>query len=363
MPSMPCTALVQHPLANAVAAASDSPEAMELTRLSKRLSKLRKDREIWHDSAQSFEASQAAIMEGFLTQRDRAHVDLLLAAERQLIRVNAHQRTALMLALIESAMRLVQDAESRAQLVLIHDRHSPSSFMMKKRLHWLAEASRLGIDREKLKDMELDDIIAFIRRHIREKIFRSDDTFSGGGCDSFSQENFAAKVVCEPEISPVEQRLRRLYRRLVQHLHPDREQDPDLHRQKTELVQAANRAYRAKDIMALMEIQASLGAVMDAETMSKDLLVDVINTVRKQISQLEDELRCLREDIKDAISLMCDPPKRLTIKSLDRSLEEIRIACESQINHLKSDVEAMRYLSPSEIIFWVEDHLDATADF
>jgi hypothetical protein len=52
--------------------------------------------------------------------------------------------------------------------------------------------------------------------------------------------------------------VREIFRKLVSELHPDREADPAEHARKTELMQRVNHAYKAGDLLALLELQLGI---------------------------------------------------------------------------------------------------------
>ncbi|MBP7565239.1 MAG: hypothetical protein KA795_04460, partial [Burkholderiaceae bacterium] len=62
------------------------------------------------------------------------------------------------------------------------------------------------------------------------------------------------------QAAPAVPSLREVYRRVASALHPDREPDPAARERKTALMQQANRAYAAQDLLGLLELLADGGA-------------------------------------------------------------------------------------------------------
>jgi len=90
--------------------------------------------------------------------------------------------------------------------------------------------------------------------------------------------------------------VREAYRRLVSELHPDREADPGEQIRKTELMQQVNHAYKAGDLLALLEIQISIEQI-DAAALA-GLAED---RLRHYVHVLEEQSRQLREELADVI--------------------------------------------------------------
>lgn len=96
------------------------------------------------------------------------------------------------------------------------------------------------------------------------------------------------------------QSLREVFRRLASALHPDREGDPAEKARKTALMQQANQAYEANDLMSLLRLQVEADqldpdrlAVMPEQRLRgyNLLLKEQIATVKARIEQVQTELR------------------------------------------------------------------------
>ena len=92
------------------------------------------------------------------------------------------------------------------------------------------------------------------------------------------------------------QTLREIFRKLASALHPDRETDPAERERKTVLMQRANAAYAANDLLGLLELQLEVDQI-DAgklDTLGDDrikqynkVLTRQVNEVRREIDQFE----------------------------------------------------------------------------
>lgn len=86
--------------------------------------------------------------------------------------------------------------------------------------------------------------------------------------------------------------MRAVYRKLASELHPDRELDPDARVRKTALMQRANQAYEAGDLLGLLELQLEV-AQLDAGALSglaRSRLMQYNLVLADQLARLEEEL-------------------------------------------------------------------------
>jgi hypothetical protein len=86
--------------------------------------------------------------------------------------------------------------------------------------------------------------------------------------------------------------VREVFRKLVSELHPDRETNPAEHARKTELMQRVNQAYKAGDLLALLELQLSIEQI-DPNALSglaEERLRHYIHVLEEQSRRLRDEL-------------------------------------------------------------------------
>lgn len=86
--------------------------------------------------------------------------------------------------------------------------------------------------------------------------------------------------------------VRDLFRKLASALHPDRESDPVERARKTSLMQRANMAYAANDLLGLLELQCEIDQVARADL---DLLGD--DSIRQYNRILQEQLDEIEHDI------------------------------------------------------------------
>ena len=159
--------------------------------------------------------------------------------------------------------------------------------------------------------------------------------------------------------------VREVFRKLASELHPDRESDPAERARKTELMKLVNQAYKAGDLLALLELQLRIEQI-DPKALAE--LAD--ERLRHYVHVLEEQSRRLQEDLAEviepfAMALDAVTPRELTPELVRRSLEaeiyELKIAVRS----LKKDVlefQDVKALKQSLASYRVTSHDDEWDD-
>lgn len=96
------------------------------------------------------------------------------------------------------------------------------------------------------------------------------------------------------------QSLRDVYRKLAGALHPDREPDASKHAAKTALMQRVNRAYEARDLLALLELQLEIEQVD-----LKGLASAGTQRLKLYNAVLADQLESLKAAARDTQAAFC----------------------------------------------------------
>ena len=116
-------------------------------------------------------------------------------------------------------------------------------------------------------------------------------------------------------------RCAKCFGKLVSELHPDREVDPAEQTRKTELMQRVNQAYKAGDLLALLELQLSIEQI-DAAGLAG--LAE--ERLRHYIHVLDEQSRRLREELSELVApferVVGEPkPRVLTPAAVQKALE------------------------------------------
>lgn len=132
--------------------------------------------------------------------------------------------------------------------------------------------------------------------------------------------------------------VRAVFRQLASALHPDRELDPAERARKTVLMQEVNRAYDARDLLALLELQLKIEQI-DASSLSdlaRDRLVHYNRVLEEQLLRLQDELEDITMPI--ALSLGEGARRTLTPAFATRAFESDLVAVRQHLDAVEDDL-------------------------
>ena len=136
--------------------------------------------------------------------------------------------------------------------------------------------------------------------------------------------------------------LREVYRALASELHPDRETDAAERARKTALMQQANQAYEARDLLALLELQLSIEQIDPGAMagLAQDRLAHYNLVLQEQLQRLQDELDELKAPFTTGLSLRAlrDLTPAKALQSLDDDLHQLRLA----LDQIDADLLAFR---------------------
>jgi len=132
--------------------------------------------------------------------------------------------------------------------------------------------------------------------------------------------------------------VRESYRKLVSELHPDRETDPVEQQRKTELMQRVNQAYKAGDLLGLLELQLAIEQIDAAALagLADERLRHYVHVLEQQSRQLRDELAEVIEPF--AVILGENAPRKLVPEAVQRLLDQDIRALKTTLRKLEMDV-------------------------
>lgn len=132
----------------------------------------------------------------------------------------------------------------------------------------------------------------------------------------------------EEALRDASQSLREVFRRLASALHPDRESDPAEKARKTALMQQANQAYEANDLMTLLRLQ------VEADQLDPDRLAVIPEQrlrgysllLKEQIYTTEARIMQIQRELREEFGGPSARSRRFHISALDRSIDERLVA-------------------------------------
>lgn len=215
-------------------------------------------------------------------------------------------------------------------LIALHDQHSKVSFAEKQAADEAHRRSLLqriyGLEpNEQDAGLSVDELL---RRIAEQSEF--DDTadtswdehtaHAGGSGKTRRGESLGDKLA-----QGASGAVRQIYRKLASELHPDREADATARARKTELMQEANRAYAAEDLVTLLDLQLRLEqTTSDALSgMPRERLREFNYMLERQCVALEQELRATTTPFTmDDVASEVSPDA--VMRSLKRDVRELK---------------------------------------
>lgn len=158
----------------------------------------------------------------------------------------------------------------------------------------------------------------------------------------------------------LKQSVRAIFRKLASALHPDREADPGERVRKTALMQRANVAYAANDLLGLLELQLAVNQIDQTglDNLDDDRIKQFNRILGDQINQIKLEIVGLETAL--ALNMGWNVGQRLTPKMLMRMLRADIAEMRTSIDHIEADLGAfkdIRYLKA-----WLKNYRIVTND-
>ncbi|MEJ7804737.1 MAG: hypothetical protein WKG03_02290 [Telluria sp.] len=142
----------------------------------------------------------------------------------------------------------------------------------------------------------------------------------GGGAKAANRKPSAAAIRKEAEEARLAQSVREIFRKLASALHPDREVDPAERTRKTGLMQRANVAYAANDLLGLLELQFEVDQI-DAsklDTLGEERIKQYNKVLTKQVAQVRREIDELEHWLEYAMGVQARG--RVTPAQMEKTL-------------------------------------------
>lgn len=221
-------------------------------------------------------------------------------------------------------MLLAEDGDSDPELKALYDKYSETAFddeavLVRENVRQMMAAAT-GLD---LGDDELASNEELLRRVQEGMAAKAESAATGDATQpARPQRQTAAQKRRQAEAQLATQSVREVFRKLASALHPDRETDPAQREHKTALMQKANQAYAANDLLALLELQLQIEQV-DASHIanaSAERVRHYNKVLAEQLAELKNETEAVQLDFEMRFTL--DLPGQVAPSQLGRIADE-----------------------------------------
>jgi len=132
--------------------------------------------------------------------------------------------------------------------------------------------------------------------------------------------------------------LRTLYRQLVSALHPDRETDPQEQARKTALMKEANKAYKNRDLLGLLQLQlrAELTNASQMANLAKEKMAALSTLLKDRVKVLTAELYAMERETMGEFQLPIY--QRLSARTLRSHLSDLELDLQEEIQQMAQDL-------------------------
>ncbi len=211
-------------------------------------------------------------------------------------------------------------------LVSLYDKHAPETFeeIRDEQLDVMRSvmSEAFGVDPHELDGVETrEDVAAWMDEQLAARQQRADAgrrSQRPRGARAAADE--AQRAQHEQAAEAETRSLRDVFRGLASRLHPDRETDAAERARKTELMKEVNQAYKAGDLLRLLELQLAIEQISrrDLGALSDERLRQYVTVLEQQSRRLDQELRALVEPF--AATVKGRRPRTLTPHAVDLAL-------------------------------------------
>ena len=252
-----------------------TPEQKRFNTLIKQTDQARQKLAAWHDNISLFGQAHAKRITPLIDSLTAAGRDMVVLLDRLLDQLDwtKTERATLRELVCDGAAHIIEASDDDDPVMkALFDKHSEIDFDTGKQqsLAALKEeiAQMTGLDLGDNTDIASDqDLFRILQEGMAAEASAHEEAQAQAQAQAQAKSaarprrKTAAQQRKESEAQLATQSVREIYRKLASALHPDRETDPVERVVKTELMQKANQAYAANDLLALLELQLQIEQV------------------------------------------------------------------------------------------------------
>jgi PIN domain nuclease of toxin-antitoxin system len=273
-----------------------TPPQKRFNTLIRQIEQARQTLKAWHENMAVYRQAHAEVLrplenELLAQRRQWAFALDALLAQRNWTKA---ERETMRELLCEAAEELLAAHEEDAEVKALFDKHAEVDFDTEQREMMLmmkgVTEAMTGLDLGDAQELDTEEkLFARVEQELRERAATGQ---AQRQARSARRRKSAAQQQREAEAQQATQSVREIYRQLASALHPDRETDAQLRAEKTALMQKANQAYAANDLLALLELQLQTEQIDPSHiaNASADRLKHYNKVLAEQLAELKREI-------------------------------------------------------------------------
>jgi hypothetical protein len=241
----------------------------------------------------------------------------------------------------------------------IYDRHSALAFDLEADAAMMREmvSAATGIDLD--DDTDISSPSALFAA-LQKKLDENEEAEEERQADKAPAKPSARALRQQAEEAKLKQSVRDIFRKLASALHPDRETDPAERARKTALMQRANVAYDANDLLGLLELQLAVEQI--DQTGLDNLGDDRIKSYNKILQGQLDEIRIdiMAFETALAFDMGIAPGDHVLPDLMMRDLREEIEAMRTDVREIEADLQ--RFTDIKKLKAWLKEYEIGDAD-
>lgn len=327
------------------AASRISPVRKKFNTLIKKLETQRARLALWQAEAPTIRSVTAGELMPLITAYDTASIELLklLDAAFDDKIMGKRDREKLDDLICNTAQQLIESGNPERVIRDIYDRHLGHDGDLEETEEGVRAMVRTSLG------VELDDDVDFsspraIFEAVQKKIGEQATAAESGHAASHQDEAkpTARDLRHQAEETKLKHSLRDIFRKLASALHPDRETDPAERLRKTTLMQRANAAYAANDLLGLLELQLEVDQIDQAglDKLTDDRIKQYNKILSGQLAEIDEQIMAL--EISLSLDMGFDSRQRITPKSTMRDLHIHILGVKNSLRDLEADLDRFR---------------------
>ena len=332
--------------ARATAPAHASPARRRFDKLLRQLEQRRAELHAWAEAMPRWRQRHHEQLRPLLDQRmalDLAMIELLDAGDAR-IKLGKGDRAFLSELVCDLAEPLI--AAGREELKPLFDRHSELGYdgeaAESEAIFMHAVGAAFGLDAD---EIDMLDSPEAVYESVQERLRQE---------DAHARQRQAQRRARGRQAAAEPPPLRELFRKLAANLHPDRAQDGADAERRTRLMQRLNAAYKANDLIGLIELQAEIG-LLDAtgvDAWSEERLAQYNRELAQQCKDIERELMQVEMGFCDDYGLQ-PARSRLKPQQLDKLLAQLKRGLEAELAAMRHDLRMLE--QPQAFKRWLKE--------